>query len=135
MPATYQGFLHRVIEDGIAATKADYNRPDEAHKLLGSLAGFEACRDKSPEELFSVLKEAQEQSEQSFRLREEPDTYWFKRCYTLEVEWVCNVVSAALTNIGITIILPPPTALGVLKAAEILGVKKGREDGYSNKVF
>lgn len=47
--------------------------------------------------------------------------YWYYRCFHVEVEWVCNVVSAALQNQREETIVPP-TARGYLKASEILGV-------------
>jgi len=38
------------------------------------------------------------------------------------MNWVCNVVSALLMNQGLSTIIQP-TARGVLKAAEIVGVR------------
>ena len=37
--------------------------------------------------------------------------YWYARCFALEVEWVCNVVSAMLMNEGRPTIVTP-TARG-----------------------
>lgn len=115
----YHAFLTRVVDDGIAAAKKDYaGNPD---KLRGAVAGFEDCRGRSPGELLDLLIEAREATKQAFA--KQADNYWFTRCRELEVEWVCNVASAALANQGLDVIVPP-TARGALKAAEILGVKQ-----------
>jgi hypothetical protein len=118
----YEAFLTRIIEDGIAAAKRDYTGAHQQVHLLGSLAGFEACRNKQPHELCAILDEAQEAAEGARRQHDVP-MYWFKRCYQLEVRWVCNVVSAMLMNEGLPIIVPV-SARGVLKAAEIIGIKR-----------
>lgn len=50
-----------------------------------------------------------EAQQATHRLRtegEESDTYWFKRCYELEIGWVCNVVSALLVHQGRDPIVP-----------------------------
>lgn len=101
--------LTTIIEDGIEAARLDYVDPRHKLKLDGSIAGFNACRDKSIEELTSLLHE----SEKKCR-------YW--RCYHLEVEWTCNVISAALRNQNEKVIITP-TVRGMSKAIEILGVR------------
>lgn len=110
-------FLDRVIDDGIAGASADYEAGSE--KLRGSVAGFEACRGRDPEQLASLLAESRRETMQAFR--EQAPDYWYWRCRELEVEWVCNVVSAAFLNEGWAVIVPP-TVRGVMRAAEILGV-------------
>lgn len=61
----YNDFLNRIIDDGITAAKRDYeNSPD---KLKGAVAGFEACRGKSPPELFELLREAGEATRRAYR--------------------------------------------------------------------
>lgn len=119
---TYEQFLSRVIEDGIAAANADYR--DRLPERRGSVCGFEACRGKSPAELAEALEMAQQAVAALIRRESEfgTSTYWYYRCMQLEIEWVCNVVSAALTNENLPVIIRP-TARGVLKAAEILGAK------------
>lgn len=117
-------FLNRIISDGIAAARRDYVGPEHSPRLEGSIAGFEACGGKTISELATLLAESREKVHAGLLRREnEVDTtrYWYLRCYEAEVEWVCNVVSAALMNIGQPTIIPP-TARGVSKAAEILGV-------------
>lgn len=115
----YATFLARVIDDGIEAARRDYAEPRQANKLRGAVAGFEACRGKSPVALAALLAEARERTMVAYR--EQADNYWEVRCFEAEVEWTCNVVSAAFHNQGLSVIVPP-TMRGALKAAEILGV-------------
>jgi len=135
----YQNFLTRVIDEGIQAARKDYDQPDEIDKLTGSVAGFEACRDKSPTELKTMLTNSRvgtfraredhrreagpAQLDANFHgsLTEEAKGYWWYRCFEAEVEWVCNVVSAMLLNEGRSPIATV-TARGMMKAAEIVGV-------------
>ena len=49
----YNDFLSRVIDDGIAAATADY--ADDEPRRIGAVAGFNACRQKSPEELLELF--------------------------------------------------------------------------------
>ncbi len=51
------------------------------------------------------------------------ENYWYLCCFHAEIEWVCNVVSAALQNMQLEPIVTP-TARGYLQAAAILGVTK-----------
>ena len=122
----YFEFQNRVIDEGIAAAKTSYTSPDDSAKLHGSVAGFEVCRDKNPLQLQQLYLEAGQSSREALHAVHEKatdtDTYWFKRCYMLEVEWVCNVVSAMLLNQGVEPIVMP-TARGVMKAVSIAGVK------------
>jgi hypothetical protein len=119
----YNDFLNRVINEGIEAATADYREERQKPHLEGSIAGFEACRNKNPFELLDVWKESQEYAQKSFNDRDDPDKYWWFRCYQLEVEWVCNVVSAVLYNEGKPPILSwLPTCNGMSKAASIIGV-------------
>ena len=116
---TYDVFLARAIEDGIAAARRDYTRPDQADKLRGALDGFELCRDQTPAALTVLLAAT---SEILVRSRDSsPAMYWCAIARHAEVEWVCKVVSAFLVNVGQAPIAPLLyTARGVLKAAEIL---------------
>jgi len=116
----YYEFLTSVIADGIAAAMADYKaQPD---KLKGSVAGFEACKGKDPGTLLTVLHEARRRTHQAYA--DQAENYWEIRCFEAEVEWTCNCVSAMLSNEGLPTIVTP-TARGVFKAAEILGVGTG----------
>ena len=119
----YYQFLERVIEEGIEAAKADYTKPEQKPHLEGSLDGFESCRGKNPEELRELfVTTRREQGEAFIKYQEDLDSYWRVNCRGLEVEWVCNVVSAMLMNQGSSPIIEMVTARGVMKAAEILGV-------------
>lgn len=113
---TYLDFLTRVIDDGIAAARADYTRPYQAQLLAGSVAAFEACRGKRPIELLDLFNQAS-------ALRRDQVDHWYWTGYLNEVEWVCNVVSAVIVNEGDPPLLAwLPTVRGCLKAAEIVGV-------------
>lgn len=123
MSMGYEQFLTRIIDEGIAAAKADYTEEKDAGKLKGSIAGFEACRGKSPAELKDVLAKAHERVTQAYLDNLDPVDYFEIRCFEAEVEWVCNCVSAILMNEGMPVIVPP-TARGVMKAAEVVGVRE-----------
>ncbi len=117
----YKEVLEKIIDKGIDAVKRDYK--EETDKYNGSIAGFEACRNKTPQELITLLIKSREDTQKAF-LRASNDItegYWFVRCFELEVEWVCNVISAVLENEGLMGIITP-TCRGVLTAADIIGV-------------
>ena len=116
----YNEFLTKVIDEGIEAAKADYTKESDVQNLEGSIAGFNACRDKTPEELIDVWNEASKKMNEAFG--EQKDNYWWFRCHQLEVEWVCNVISAMLMNQGnyTPLLSWLPTANGVNKAASII---------------
>ncbi len=115
-------FLTQIIDRGIAAARMSYAKPRNARKLAGSVSGFEACRNKSIDELKHTLECARIATRDA--LAQQHDDYWWFRCYALEVEWVCNCVSAVLYTSGQPTIIRP-TARGVQMAAEVLGVKGG----------
>lgn len=115
-------FVARVVSDGIEAARRDYaSSPD---KLRGAVAGFNACLDKDVEGLRLLLEDARREAHEA-RLSAAPD-YWEKRCFEAEVEWTCNCVTAALVcgaaYVRDEVRLVDPTARGLMKAAEILGV-------------
>ncbi len=139
---TYEEFLNRVIDDGIEAAKRDYavgnygrsrktRQPDPTQKglLNGSVAGFEACRKKTPAELGELLAERHRITAEAMRHHHAGELlieeYWYARGFELEVEWTCNCVSAVLMNEGLPTIVPP-TYRGYMQAAKIVGVKKER---------
>lgn len=115
---TYAEFLRAVIDQGIADASESYKNRD-AHRR-GAVAGFEACRDKTPEELLTLLTEA---GHRRTRLvgTDDVDAFKYATCFWNEVHWTCNVVSAALQNMGHPPIITP-TVRGHLKAAHILGI-------------
>src|SRR3954464_5335377 len=114
----YEAFLTKIIDDGIEAAKKSYaTKPD---KLRGAVAGVEPCRGKNREELKSALRPAEAATSIARICR--ADNYWEVRCFEAEIEWVCNVMSAAMASQGARTIVSP-TARGLMKAADILGVK------------
>jgi len=114
---TYEVFLEQVISKGIDACCQSYKA--DPLKRSGAVAGFEACRGKTPEQLKLTLAAASEKREAA--RWDENKRYWFFRCFEAEVEWVCNVVSAMLYNQGLPVIITP-TYRGVIQAAAIVGV-------------
>lgn len=122
LPNSYVTFLDRIIDDGFGAAKHSYDNDDV--KLRGAVAGFEACRGLSPVLLGRLLEKAHQSFLDLRPFGDNPDLepeYWWRRCFELEVEWVCNVMSAWLMHQGLPTIVPP-TARGALKAAEVVGV-------------
>ena len=111
-------FLDRIVDDGIIAATADY---EDGPKLDGSIHGFEFCRGKAPD---AILKEWNRCFEMLRLLMdaENLDDYFYWNCYQLELEWVLNCLSAALNQ---PLLGHLPTARGVMKAAEVLGVGTG----------
>lgn len=118
---TYDEFLIQVIDGGIEGAKVDYSRPEQVNNLLGSIAGFEACRGRTPPQLAELLAEHRKKTQAAYWERD-TENYWFISCQEIEIEWVCNVVSAMLVNEGREAIVPP-TCRGALRAADIVGVK------------
>ncbi len=123
----YMTFLGRVISDGVTAAEESYRdhpeKPKNEMKRRGAVAGFRACDGKTPGELLELLGEANRRAQEKF----EEDDYWEHRCFALEVEWTCNVVSAMMANEGKNPIVAV-TARGMMKASEILGVASARAD-------
>lgn len=111
--------LNQIVDEGIEAARADYTKPRQKHKLEGAIKGFEDCRGKDPAGLAVLRIEANADAQKWYG--ENVETYWYWRCRALEVEWVCNVLSAILANEGRDTIVPP-TCRGVMKASEIVGV-------------
>lgn len=116
---SFAQLVDRVVDEGIAAATRDYHRPEDKQKLDGSVAGFQRCRGLDPTQLREALLDARLQATEAHR--SEAGDYWWWRCRELEVEWVCNVVSAALMNVGLPVIVQP-TVRGFMLCAEIVGV-------------
>lgn len=114
----YLVFLDKVIDDGVAAARKDYAHDED--KREGAVAGFEACRSRMPEEILVILRGAAEATRRAM-LDDDPH-YWRVRCFEAEIEWVANVVSAALVSQGCAPLAAHlPTARGMMKAAQVLG--------------
>lgn len=123
---TYDEFLTRIIDDGIEAARKSYSQPKQRAKLEGSLEGFEACRGLNPAQLLALLEDAGQRVEAARRRVDDGadiDEYWKERCRESEIEWTANCLSAVLANQGMKPIVPP-TARGVMKAAEVVGVEE-----------
>lgn len=114
----YGDFIARVISDGLEAARADY--ADKPLHREGSVRGFEECLGLLPGDIGELLIEANDRCTQAHR--DSADDYWYWRCRAAEIEWVANVVSAANMNSDLPVIVTP-TMRGVMKAAELLGVK------------
>lgn len=105
---SYETFLELVITEGISGAERDYANPHNRNhpKMLeGSLKGFEACRGKSPIELKELFNRSLIDMEKA--RMESPKYYWKYRCFSAEVEWVCNCVSIALVIQNCPPIIPP----------------------------
>jgi len=79
-------FTDHVISRGIEAAREDYK--DSPDRLKGSLAGFEACRGKSPQELYDLLLEAARDSLKAHNDRAK--NYWEFASKSAEIEWVVS---------------------------------------------
>jgi hypothetical protein len=125
---TYDQLLDRIITDGIAEVREAYADPKKHHQRDGAIAGFEACRDKTPAQLVDLWRAAEDQCTQIRRRTAADDDenvrdYWKHRYAALQIEWVCNVVSVGLVNSGQPALLGHlPTHRGAMKYAEVVGV-------------
>ena len=102
---TYNQFLDQIIDNGIEGAKRDYAKPEQKMKLRGAIAGFSICRREDPHGLQSLLKMAQESTQQA--RSEKSEDYLYYRCYEAEIEWVCNCVSALLYYNHMPVIVQP----------------------------
>lgn len=123
----YQALLTRIIEDGIAEVREAYADPADHHKRDGAIEGFEACRGKTPAELVALHHAIEREAETARRVAPPSDdtarAFWRLRYKALQIEWVCNVVSAGnVLGGGDALLSHQPTARGVRKYAEIVGV-------------
>jgi hypothetical protein len=129
---TYEQLLDRIISDGIAEVRDAYAEPKNHHKRDGAIEGFEACRGKTPPDLVTLWIAAEQEGHRLIRSQHNEDAqetdikiYWRQRYKTLQIEWVCNVVSVGLTQAGLSPLLGHlPTARGAMKYAEIVGVRE-----------
>ena len=122
---TYEEFLARVVDDGIRSSGEDERISKYPKRLEGSRLGFEACRGKTPLELAELLRDAERKCllvrEDTSGKDSDIEDYWRERYRAIQIEWVCNTVSAMLYNEGKSTIVPP-TANGMMNAARIIGV-------------
>lgn len=118
--------LDLIVDDGIEAARLDYAAPRDRLKRAGAIAGFTACRGQAPDQLHTLLAEAERAAAQALAQRRAD--YWYWRCLAAEIGWVANVVSAILITHGQPGVVVP-TARGMLQAASILGVSSARSGG------
>jgi hypothetical protein len=122
---TYNEFLTHVIDEGIAAAKADYTKPEDKARLEGSIEGFEACRGKHPIDLQKLFWDARQKTQTAHHEVNDgkitSEEYWRINSFEAEIGWTCNVVSAMLMNEKMAPLDPlMPTARAVIKCDEIL---------------
>lgn len=120
-----------VVKRGKAGALQSYSRPDQSHKLRGSLAGFDRALKLplSPEqweaEIEKLEKElvAMRQSSPSGKVGyasctdAEMEKYWEKRCFQAEIQWTFSVLCIAW-KFGKSI-----SARATLAYADIVGVR------------
>lgn len=118
MPMNHNDFLNAIIDDGLEEVRQTYLRVDQHTKRDGAVAGFESCRGLSDEALLQLRERARGEAETARKSK--VHSYWFFRMKELQIEWVLNVLSAALYSQGEPVLIPP-TGRGLRKAADILG--------------
>jgi hypothetical protein len=94
---TIEQLRDEVVLRGKEAASRDYNRPDQAAKLRGSLAGFDraAVLPLNPEQFEAeIAKLEAELGEMRKRMRKRQDRegYWEKRCFQAEIEWTFSIL-------------------------------------------
>lgn len=96
MSMTIEQLLDETIRRGIEGAKRDYNRPDNADKLRGSLAGFERARqlpityEHFEAEIMKLEGKLRDMMRNNIR-----EGYWERRCYQAEIQWVFEVLKVA----------------------------------------
>lgn len=135
---TYDEFLTLVIARGLESIKTDEQLLRHPKRMEGAREGFEACRGRDPSGLSDLLSEASKRSDaiRGERLggsanRPDIEDYWKARYFFIQIEWVCNTVSAALmfaTDLrpeSKKFVIVQPTARGMVNAARILQAWSG----------
>lgn len=118
----FDKLVEDIVEDGIKAARNDYSKPEDKLRLEGSIKGFEECLGKNTAELAELLGSARKKVMEKFD--EQAEDYWYWRSREGEIEWVCNVVSAALVALGLTVIVSP-TGAGYRKLMELANKDQG----------
>lgn len=125
MSVTYQQLLDRVISDGLTEVRVVYADPADHHKRDGAIAGFEACREKLPDQILALWREVAHEDAQ----HDDVTAYWRRRYKALQIEWVLNVLSVGLQALGKPALLAHlPTARAVMKYVEVVGLRDEDED-------
>jgi hypothetical protein len=94
---TIEELRDKTVELGIQAAKRDYGRPDQAHKLRGSLGGFSQAKALAINwEQFEAVISSREAIENQMRRNQAPEKeFWEHRCATAEIDWVYQVLRCA----------------------------------------
>ena len=119
-------FIYRVCADGMAAARERYAPTDRADRLRGALEGFELCQGiEHAGHLLEALHQANARAVEAMAEQAPDRSRWIAR--VAKIEWVCDVVSAALVAHGLEPLGPLwPTGPAMLKAADLLAAKHGR---------
>jgi hypothetical protein len=119
--------LDAIIRRGIEGVNKSF--ADEPHKRDGSIEGFDACRDKTPLDLFDVLDGSRKRTAKAKQASQEKliemKDYWKVRYAEIQVEWVCNCVAVMIVNQGQKSPFPRhvgPTARAAIFVASVVGV-------------
>jgi len=119
-------FIDRVCAVGMAVARASYPRSDQSERLKGCIEGFEICQGiEHADHLLEALHQANARAIEAFADQATDYRRW--NCRAAGIEWVCDVVSAALVAHGLRSLGPLwPTPPAMRESASILGVKHGR---------
>lgn len=116
----YENFISRVVDNGVSTAHKDYENNPE--KREGAVAGFEACRGKTPGEIKILLDMSNVAIQQAYKEMNKKNLpegrYWRLWAYYTEIQWVANVVSAEQQAKGQEPMVPP-TATGIMAAAKL----------------
>jgi hypothetical protein len=119
-------FIYRVCADGMAAARERYSPLCQADQLRGAIEGFELCQGiEHTEHLLEALHQANARAVEALAHAAADQARWSTR--VAKIEWVCDVVSAALVAHGLKSLGTLwPTGPAMLKTADLLTVKAGR---------
>jgi hypothetical protein len=119
-------FIYRVCADGMAAARESYSPIDQADTLRGAVEGFELCQGiEHADHLLEALHQANARAVEAMAEEATDQARWTTR--VAKIEWVCDVVSAALVAHGLQSLGPLwPTGPAMIKTADLLTVRQGR---------
>lgn len=112
----YFDFLDKVIAD--CETSANTHYSSSPSELESALNALKTCKAKTPGELKDIYESAVSASREA--RFEKSSKYTEIRCHEIEVEFICDAVSAILVNSGEEPILGKPTKKGFAKAHSVV---------------
>lgn len=117
---TRQDLLNAIVDDAQSDLRMRLLCPDQRDKLEGGLHGLEECRMLDDDGILALrrLADADLDRANEQRLR---NWMWY-RWRVVQIDWVINVLSGAYIANGRSP-LTDPTERGMLKVADILGVR------------